>query len=128
MKLIIRMVAISMLMFFVAPAWSASAVHLFHCIAEDKTTDEALEAVASEWLAAGKQLKGGKNLKIFLYYPVAVGASDHDFSFMVILPDFEQMGVFMDAYSGSPLEEIDDRFDELAHCPISDLWEAVPAK
>jgi hypothetical protein len=128
MKLIIRLMAISMLMFFAAPAWSDSAVHLFHCIAEDATTDEALEAVSSEWLAAAKQMKGGENLQIFLYFPVAVGAAEHDFSFLVIAPDFAQMGVFLDAYAGSPLEEIDDRFDQLAHCPISDLWEAVSVK
>ena len=30
----------------------------------------------------------------------------------------------MDAYAGSPLEKIDDRFDELADCPINDMWEA----
>lgn len=128
MKLIIRLMAISMLMFFAAPAWSGSAVHLFHCISEDETTDDALEAIASEWLAAAKQMKGGKNLQIFLYFPVAVGAGEHDFSFMVIAPNFEQMGAFLDAYAGSPLEEIDDRFDELAHCPISDMWEAERVK
>lgn len=128
MKLIIRLMAISMLMVFAAPAWSASAVHLFHCIAADETTDEALEAISSEWLAAAKQMKGGENLQIFLYFPVAVGAGVHDFSFVLISPNFEQMGAFMDAYAGSPLEEIDDRFDKLAHCPISDMWEAVPVK
>ena len=120
------MVAISMLMFFAAPAWSGSAVHLFHCVLEDEATDEELETIASEWLIAAKKMKGGENLQIFLYFPVAVGANEHDFSFMVIAPDFEQMGAFMDAYAGSPLEEIDDRFDQLADCPISDMWEAVP--
>jgi hypothetical protein len=128
MKLIIRLMAISMLMFFAAPAWSGSAVHLFHCISEDETTDGELEAIASEWLAAGKKMKGGKDLQIFLYFPVAVGAAEHDFKFMVIAPSFEQMGAFMDAYTDSPLQEIDDRFDELAHCPISDMWEAEQAK
>ena len=128
MKLIIRLMAVSMFMFFAAPAWSGSAVHLFHCIAEDETTDEALEAVASEWLAAAKQMKGGENLQIFLYFPVATGAREHDFSFFIMSPNFEQMGAFMDAYAGSPLEEIDDRFDKLADCPISDMWEAVAVK
>jgi len=128
MKSVIRLMAISMLMTFAAPAWSGSAVHLFHCVAEDETTDDALQAIASEWLAAGKQMKGGEDLKIFLYFPVAVGANDYDFSFMVVLPDFEKMGAFMDAYAESALQEIDDRFDELADCPISDLWEAEPAK
>ena len=125
MKSIIRMIVLSLFMFFAAPVWSGSAVHLFHCVAEDEATDEELEAIASEWFTAAKKMKGGENLQIFLYFPVAVGSNDHDFSFMVIAPDFEQMGAFMDAYAGSPLEEIDDRLDELAHCPISDMWEAI---
>ena len=128
MKSIVRSMVVSMLLFFAAPAWSGSAVHLFHCVAEDETHDDALEAVTSEWLAAAKKMKGGENLQIFLYFPVAVGAGEHDFSFMVIAPDFAQMGAFMDAYDGSPLEAIDDRFDQLAHCPVSDLWEAIAVK
>jgi hypothetical protein len=128
MKLIIRLMAVSMLMFFAAPAWSGSAMHMFHCVSGDETTDDALEAVASEWFTTAKKMKGGENLQIFLYFPVAVGAGEHDFSFIVIAPDFAQMGAFLDAYAGSPLEEIDDRFDKLAHCPISDMWEAVSVK
>jgi len=128
MKSNIRLLAIFIFMFFAAPAWSGSAVHLFHCEMEDEATDEELEAVASEWLNAAKKMKGGENLKIFLYFPVAVGGNDHDFSFMVIAPDFATMGAFMDAYTGSPLEEIDDRLDELADCPISDMWEAIAIK
>ena len=126
MKSIIRLIVVSLFMFFTAPAWSGSAVHLFHCVQEDEATDEELETIASEWLNAAKKMKGGENLKAFLYFPVAVGGNDHDFSFMVIAPNFEQMGAFMDAYTGSPLEEIDDRLDQLADCPISDMWEAVP--
>ena len=126
MKSNIRLLAIFIFMFFAAPAWSGSAVHLFHCEMEDEATDEELESLASEWFNAAKKMKGGENLKMFLYFPVAVGGNDHDFSFMVIAPNFEQMGAFMDAYAGSPLEEIDDRLDELADCPISDMWEAVP--
>ena len=128
MKSIIRLIVVSLFMLFAAPAWSGEAVHLFHCVAEDDATDDELEAVTSEWLAAAKKMKGGENLKIFLYFPVAVGAAEHDFSFMVIAPNFEQMGAFMDAYPGSPLEEIDDRLDQLAVCPVSDLWEAIPVK
>ncbi len=128
MKSIIRLIIVSTFMFFAAPAWSDSAVHMFHCIAEEETTDEELDAIASEWLAAARKMKGGENLEIFVYFPVAVGAGDHDFSFMVMAPNFEQMGAFIDAYPGSPLEEIDDRFDQLAHCPISDMWEAIAIK
>ena len=130
MKSIIRLVVVSLFMLFAAPAWSAasagSAVHLFHCVQEDEASDEDVQALAAEWFNAAKKMKGGENLQIFLYFPVAVGANEHDFRFMVIAPNFEQMGAFMDSYAGSPLEEIDDRLDKVADCPISDMWEAVP--
>jgi hypothetical protein len=129
MKSLIRSMIVSMFIFFAAPAWSSgAAVHMFHCVSEDEATDDALEAVASDWLAAAKKMKGGENVQIHLYFPIAVGAGEHDFSFMIIAPDFAQMGAFMDAYEGSPLEEIDDRFDKLADCPISDMWEAIVFK
>ena len=109
--------AISMLMFFTGPAWSNAAVHMYHCEQEDDASDEALEAIATEWLATAKKMKGGKDLQIFLYFPIAVQADEHDFVFMLIAPDFEQMGKFLDAYEGSPLEDVDDQFDDLAACP-----------
>ncbi len=128
MKTIIRMAVISMFMFLAAPAWSDKAIHIYHCEQEDDATDEALEAIASEWLKAAKTMKGGKNLKVLLYFPIAVEMGEHDFQFMVVAPDFEQMGAFLDAYSGSILEDIDDKFDELAACPDSAMWEAVAVK
>ena len=95
---------------------------------EDDATDEALEVIASEWLEAARTMKGGKNLKVLLYFPIAVEMDEHDFLFMVVAPDFEQMGAFLDAYAGSLLEDIDDQFDDLAACPNSAMWEAVAIK
>ena len=128
MNTMIRLMVISMLMFIAAPAWSDAAVHVYHCEQEDDASDEALQAIASEWLMVAKGMKGGENLKIFLYFPIAVESGEHDFIFQLIAPDFTQMGAFLDAYAGSPLEDIDDRFDELAACPNSAMWEAVPIK
>ncbi len=126
MNTVIRLMVISILMFIAAPAWSDLAVHVYHCEQEDEASDEALEAIASEWLRVARTMKGGENLDIFLYFPIAVQSGEHDFVFMLIAPDFAQMGAFLDAYAGSPLEEVDDRFDELAACPNSEMWEAVP--
>jgi hypothetical protein len=125
MKSIIRLLAISMLMLFAAPAWSGAAVHIYHCVQEDKGSDEELEAIASEWLAAARKLKGGANLEMFVYFPVAVEQGENDFNLMLITPSFTEMGEFIDAYAGSPLEEIDDRFDELASCANSSMWEGI---
>ena len=123
MKSIMRLMAVSMLMFIAAPAWSGSAVHIYHCVQEEETADEELHTIASEWLAAAKKINGGANIKMFVYFPVAVDQGDHDFNLMIILPSFTEMGAFIDAYAGSPLEEIDDRFDKLASCANSSMWE-----
>ena len=125
MKFIIRLIAISMLMFFAAPAWPGSAIHIYHCVQEEEGSDAELEAIASEWLAAAKKIKGGANLEMFVYFPIAVDQGENDFNLMLITPNFTEMGEFIDAYAGSPLEEIDDRFDKLASCANSSMWEGV---
>ena len=128
MNKIFRLIFISVLMFVVAPAWADRAIHIYHCEQEDEATDEALSQIASEWLKAAKTLKGGANIEIFVYFPVAVEIGEQDFLFMITAPSFEEMGAFIDAYEGSPLEDIDDRFDELAACPNSSMWEAITIK
>jgi len=126
MKSIFRLLAISMFLFFAAPAWSGgSAVHIYHCMQEEQGSDEELEAIVAEWLAAAKKVKGGENMEMFVYFPVAVDQGDNDFNLMLITPTFAEMGAFIDAYAGSPLEEIDDRFDKLASCANSSMWEGV---
>ena len=128
MKAMIRLMVISVLMFVAAPAWADRAVHIYHCEQEDEASDEALSQIASEWLKAAKTMKGGENIEIFVYFPVAVEIGEQDFLFMVTAPSFEEMGAFLDAYEGSLLEDIDDRFDELAACPSSSMWEAKTIK
>ena len=56
--------AISMLMFFAAPAWSGSAIHIYHCFQEDEAADEELEEIASEWLAAARKLNEPKTRRV----------------------------------------------------------------
>ncbi len=125
MKTIIRLMVISILMFVAGPAWSNTAIHIFHCEQEDEASDEALKEIASAWLKAAREMKGGENLQVFLYHPIAVEAGEQDFLFMVVAPSFEEMGAFLDAYEGSALEDIDDEFDELAACPDSSMWESI---
>ena len=125
MKAIIRLMVISTLMFLGAPAWSDEVRHVFHCVQEDEAHDDALAAIASEWLEAARKMKGGENITVNVHFPVAADVGEVDFLFVVIAPSFEEMGIFLHAYDGSPLEEIDDRFDKLASCPQSALWDSI---
>ena len=83
MKSIFGLLAISMLLIFAGPAWSGgSAVHIYHCMQEEQGSDEELEAIVVEWLAAAKKVKGGENLEMFVYFPVAVEQGTNDFNLM----------------------------------------------
>ena len=125
MKTMIRLMVISVLMFVAAPAWSDSAIHIYHCELDEETTDDALTEMASKWLEVARGMPGGENLQAELHFPIAADMGEKDFIFVVITPTFEEMGAFLDAYPDSPLEEIDDEFDKLAVCPDSTMWESI---
>jgi hypothetical protein len=121
----IRWMVLSVLMLVAAPAWSDDVRHVYHCVQEHAASDKALKAIASEWLEAAREMKGGENIRVNVHFPVAADVGDVDFLFVVIAPTFEEMGLFLHAYEGSPLEEIDDRFEKLANCPNSALWDSI---
>ena len=122
MKTLIRVMAISMLMIFAAPAYSET-IQIFNCTFEDDATEDDVSAMASKWLKAAKTLKGGDNLQIAIRYPVAAAVTDVDFKFVVITPTFAEWGAFTDAYEASVLQEIDDELFKIANCGESSLWE-----
>ena len=124
MKTIFRWTIISLLLLVAAPTWAYEVRHVYHCVQEDEANDDALEEIASEWLAAAKKLEGGENIEVHVHFPVAADVGEVDFLFVVIAPSFEEMGKFLGAYGGSSLEEIDDRFEKLANCPNSAIWES----
>ena len=122
MKTLIRVMAISMLMIFAAPAYSET-IQIFNCTFEGDATEDDVSAMASKWLKAAKTLKGGDNLQIGIRYPVAAAVTDVDFKFVVITPTFAEWGAFTDAYEASVLQEIDDELFKIANCGESSLWE-----
>ena len=125
MKTIIRLTVISMFMFLAAPAWSDEVRHVFHCVQEDEANDDELAEIASEWVKAARKMNGGENIEVYVHFPVAADVGEVDFLFVVVAPSFKEMGLFLHAYDGSPLEEIDDRFDQLASCAHSALWDSI---
>jgi len=101
----------------------AEAIQIFNCEYEGDATEDDVNAMAGKWLAAAKTLKGGKNLRIYIRYPVAASVDDIDFKFVLTTPDFAQWGAFTDAYELSKLEEIDDELEKIATCDDASLWE-----
>ena len=83
--------------------------------------------LAEAWLKAAKQTPGGKNMKLSVRFPVAVGVlSVADFTWVISVPTFTEWGQFTDAYEDSAVSKIDDKlFDDLAQCGDSTIWEGV---
>jgi hypothetical protein len=113
---------ISMLMLVASPAYS-EAIQIFNCEYEGDATEDEVFEMGAKWLAAAKQIKGGKNLKVVIRFPVAASVDDIDFKFVLVMPDFADWGVFTDNYEASKLAEIDDELEKVAECNDASLWE-----
>lgn len=123
-----HLIMVATLLAFAAPAYSGSAMQIFLCNQDDETTDEQVDEIASAWLKAAKSMKGGENLQAYLRFPIAADIGEYDFSFVLIAPSFADWGAFTDAYAGSPAEEVDDKFEEIADCTKSTMWESFEVK
>ena len=125
MNKMIRFVLISVLTIFAAPAYS-SAIQLFNCELNGDATGEDVTVMASKWLKVAKTLKGGKNLQVFIRYPIAASSDDIDFKLVLVTPTFAEWGVFTDAYEGSDsITDVDDEFEKVADCADSAMWEGA---
>jgi hypothetical protein len=119
----------SMLMIGAAPAYSAEAVHVYWCEEGDNVTEEQIEALASRWLKAAKTMKGGEQLKAYLYYPIAAKLPGKtDLFFLVVAPSAAAWGAFWDGYKNSPAEKVDMDNRDLVICTDSALMESVEVK
>ncbi len=128
MKTIVQLLLVSMLIIAAVPAYSAEVSQIFRCEQDEDATRMDLEAAASEWLKAARQMKGGDEIEVYLYFPIAAQMGEYDFYFVLKAPSLEKWGVFMDGYEGSPAQKVDKKFDELCDCPDSALFEAVKEK
>ena len=129
MNTAIRLILVSiMMMFLSAPAYSSSVVHVFGCSQDEEASDEDVAKVATAWLKAAKQQKGGENMEAAVFFPIAAQVGENDFRFVIKVPTFAEWGLFIDGYEGSPASKIDAEFEDIADCPSSSLWEAVKLK
>jgi hypothetical protein len=125
MSTFLRLMIISMLMIFAAPAWSDSALHTILCEQDEELTDEKVEAISVEWLKAAKTIKGGENLELYLNFPVAAKVGEVDVALIIIAPSFAEWGEFMDNYPGSAAEAVDEKYEGDLDCGNGTLWESV---
>lgn len=125
MKKAIRLMLVPMLMTLTAPAYSDPVSMFLRCGQDDEASRKDLETVASKWLKAAKGMKGGKNLKVYLHFPVVAQMGEMDFAFVLVAPSIMEWGTFMDGYQGSEAQKLDKEWDELATCADSALWKTV---
>jgi hypothetical protein len=127
MKMVVRLILVSVLMMVAAPAWSSSAVAVYTCEQNDSASEADVNKAAAEWLAAANGMKGGENIEVFVMFPIAATMGESDFLYIVTAPSLAEWGAFMDGYEGSEAAKVDGRFTEIADCPDSALWESVQA-
>ena len=123
MKTIVGLMLVSMLMIVTVPAYAGEVVQVFNCEMDEDATDDAIMAVAMEWVAAAKKMKGGEHLEVTMHQPIVGHLGEKDFIFLLKAPSLEEWAVFTAGYTDSVLEEIDDKLEELCDCPDSALWD-----
>jgi hypothetical protein len=132
MKKITRSILVSLFLIIAAPAFSATDMQTIQIFVSefngDATSEQVLEMSAT-WLKAARKTKGGENMKLVIRFPIAEGAEgEGDFRFVLATPTFAEWGVFTDAYEGSEVAKVDKKFNDLADCGGSTIWEGLIIK
>ncbi len=122
---ILGVITTSFIFLLTAPASADSIVQLWSCKLHDGKTPADVAEASSSWLAAAKSMEGGKDLKVFLEYPIAADAGLGDFTFVLIAPDTKTWGLFNNDYSDSAVAEADEAWNKVANCSSSSIWASV---
>ena len=129
MKTFIRLALVSLMLLMAAPAWSASgmqAIQIFNCTFNGDAEINDVVALASSWVKAVKETKGGENINAYIRFPIAEGhGGKGDFRFVITAPTFAEWGAFTDAYEDSGAAAVDDELDKLVDCGESTIWEGM---
>jgi hypothetical protein len=128
MNAITRLILISVLAIFAAPAFSGQAVQVFDCEQDDDASAEDIQGLLSKWVKEVKKIKGGEELQAYLNFPAAAKMGENDFGLIIVLPSFTDWGTFRDGYKAANVAKFDVQFDDMASCPDSALWEMIEVK
>ena len=124
-KIIIASLTASVMFLFTAAAYADSIVQIWSCKLNDGKAGDDLEAVSSAWLKAARSMEGGEVLEAYLEFPVAAPVGDGSFSFVMVVADTKEWGVFNFDYPNSPAGEADEAWGEVATCSGSSLWASI---
>jgi hypothetical protein len=109
----------------VAQLGSGKAMQIWRCELDDEATEEQVLEHAQKWLAAARTLKGGKNLELYVKFPVVVNATNQiDLLLVLVAPSFKEWGQFWDAYGNSDAGDHELTAQEFLVCPDSTMWES----
>lgn len=125
MNLVKRLAVASIVMLLAAPLSADLAKHVYLCDQDEDVTDDQVEAMAAEWLAAAKKVEGGENLVVYLSFPLAAKAGETDFLWEMMTPTLAEWADFMSNYPGSAAEDIDDKYEDDIDCGNASLWESM---
>ena len=129
MKIMLGLVFVAVLVIVAAPAYSGEAMQMWKCELDEDVTEQQVLDMAQEWLKAAKTMKGGEQLKAYLYYPIAAKLPGKtDLFFLVVAPSAAAWGAFWDGYKNSPAEKVDMDNRDLVICTDSALMESVEVK
>ena len=116
----------ALLIFSIATSAAAdNIVHIWNCNLNDGKNGDDVVVASAAWLKAAKSMKGGKDLEVFVEFPIAARAGDGGFSFVLIVADAKTWGVFNNDYADSPVAKADEAWAEVAACSESSLWQSV---
>lgn len=126
MKTVARSMIVLVMLFVVVPGFAGEATQMWRCEMDDGVTEQQVRDMAGEWLEAAKKIKGGENLKGYVFFPVAVNATgETDLMLIVVAPSFEEWGRLWDGYEGSEAAKLEQGHVALGVvCPDSVLWES----
>lgn len=124
-SLLKRLTVVSIFLMFSAPVSADLATHIYLCTQDEDVTDDQVETIAAEWLEAARKVEGGKDLELYLNFPVAAQAGEVDFAMMLTAPGFAEWGEFMDNYPDSAAADIDDNYEDEIRCGDATLWESM---
>ena len=128
MKTILSSMVVATFALGATPAFSDSVFEAMQCkLVGDKTEDDVI-AAAGKWLAAARTMKGGKDLRLSIHFPVAGGHPDTDFIFVLRAPSFETWGRFWDGYPDSPADKLDGKATGITECASGRLYGGVEIK
>ena len=123
MNTIVRLMLVSLLVVVAVPSSAEEAWHVYQCEILDETTEDQIIELTESWLKSARTVKGGENVELYVFFPVAAQMGASDLRILVKVPSFAEWGAFWDIYDESAAADIEDSWSEVMDCPDSWLFE-----